>query len=29
MKYYNYFMKNIDKKELYVNIIVKTMHNLI
>lgn len=28
MKYYNYFMKNIDKKELYVNIIVKTMHNL-
>lgn len=29
MKYYNYFMKNIDKKELYVNIIVNTMHNLI
>lgn len=29
MKYYNYFMKNIDKKELYVNIIVKMMHNLI
>ena len=29
MKYYNYFVKNIDKKELYVNIIVKTMHNFI